>query len=155
VEKLDLTAELENALAQVFPPAVPTDIQIRREFGRGFPPLLMQRSHLTETLVNLLQNAREALQDRGTLVVTATCSREDAAKISVADDGPGIAPELLERIFEAYYTTKEKGTGLGLAIVKHNVELYGGVVRVESELGKGARFTLNFPAKTLMKWNVK
>jgi signal transduction histidine kinase len=155
VEKLDLTVELENALAQVFPPAVPTDIQIRREFGRGFPPLLMQRSHLTETLVNLLQNAREALQDRGTLVVTATCSREDAAKISVADDGPGIAPELLERIFEAYYTTKEKGTGLGLAIVKHNVELYGGVVRVESELGKGARFTLNFPAKTLMKWNVK
>ena len=49
--------------------------------------------------------------------------------------------------FEAYYTTKEKGTGLGLAIVKHNVELYGGTVRVESELGKGAKFTLIFPAK--------
>jgi signal transduction histidine kinase len=155
VEKLDLPAELDNALAQVFPPAVPTDIKIRREFGRDFPPLLMQRSHLTETLVNLLQNAREALQDRGTLVVAATWNRNNAAEISVADDGPGIAPELLERIFEAYYTTKEKGTGLGLAIVKHNVELYGGAVRVESELGKGARFTLNFPAKTLMKWNVK
>jgi signal transduction histidine kinase len=155
VEKLEVLTELENALAQVFPPAVPTDIKIRREFGHGFPPLLMQRSHLSETLVNLLQNAREALQNRGTLVVTATRSRVHAAEISVADDGPGIAPELMERIFEAYYTTKEKGTGLGLAIVKHNVELYGGTVRVESELGKGARFTLNFPAKTLMKWNVK
>jgi len=76
-------------------------------------------------------------------------------EISVADDGPGIAPHLVERIFEAYYTTKTKGTGLGLAIVKHNVELYGGTVRVESVLGKGARFTLNFPAKTLMKWNAK
>jgi two-component system phosphate regulon sensor histidine kinase PhoR len=47
-------------------------------------------------------------------------------------------------------TTKEKGTGLGLAIVKHNVELYGGAVRAESELGKGARFILIFPAKTFI-----
>jgi signal transduction histidine kinase len=72
-------------------------------------------------------------------------------EISVRDDGPGIAPDKIERIFEAYYTTKERGTGLGLAIVKHNVELYGGQVRVESELGKGAKFTLTFPAKTLLK----
>jgi signal transduction histidine kinase len=155
VEKLDVVAELEQALAQVFPPVVPTGIQIRREFGHGFPPLLMQRSHLSEALVNLLQNAREALHDRGTLRVTATCSREYTVVITVADDGPGIGPELLGRIFEAYYTTKEKGTGLGLAIVKHNVELYGGTVRADSELGKGARFTLSFPAKTLMKWNLK
>ena len=72
-------------------------------------------------------------------------------EISVRDDGPGIPPDKIERIFEAYYTTKEKGTGLGLAIVKHNVELYGGTVRVESELGKGAEFTVIFPAKALMK----
>jgi len=69
----------------------------------------------------------------------------------VRDDGPGIAPDKIERIFEAYYTTKERGTGIGLAIVKHNVELYGGHVRVESELGKGAEFTLTFPAKSLLK----
>ena len=72
-------------------------------------------------------------------------------EISVADDGPGIAPDKVERIFEAYFTTKEKGTGLGLAIVKHNVELYGGTVRVESVLGKGAKFTVIFPAKSLPK----
>ncbi len=69
------------------------------------------------------------------------------------DDGPGIPPEKIERIFEAYYTTKEKGSGLGLAIVKHNAELYGGTVRVESELGKGAKFILIFPAKALMKFS--
>jgi signal transduction histidine kinase len=155
VEKLEVLAELENALAQVFPTAMPTGIRICRDFGRGFPPLLMQRSHLSEALVNLLQNAREALNDQGTLLVTATCDQKYTVEISVADDGPGIAPHLVERIFEAYYTTKTKGTGLGLAIVKHNVELYGGTVRVESVLGKGARFTLNFPAKTLMKWNAK
>jgi signal transduction histidine kinase len=67
----------------------------------------------------------------------------------VADDGPGIAPDKAGRIFEAYFTTKEKGTGLGLAIVKHNAELYGGTVRVESALGKGAKFTVVFPARAL------
>ena len=67
------------------------------------------------------------------------------------DDAPGIPPDKTERIVEAYYTTKEKGTGLGLAIVKHNVELYGGTVRVESKSGHGAKFLLLFPAKALMK----
>jgi len=155
VEKLDLITELEGALEQVFPSAVPTPIRIRREFGHSFPPMLMQRNHLSEALVNLLQNAREVLQDQGEIVVTAACDREYTVKISVADTGPGIAPDLIERIYEAYYTTKEKGTGLGLAIVKHNAELYGGGILVESVLGKGAKFTLIFPAKTLMKINLK
>ena len=73
--------------------------------------------------------------------------RDYSVEISVRDDGPGVPPDKIERIFEAYYTTKEQGTGLGLAIVKHNVELYGGTVRVESGLGKGATFILLFPAK--------
>lgn len=153
VEKLDVLTELEKALAQVFPPAMPSSIEIQRDFGHGFPPLLMQRSHLSEALVNLLQNAREALHEHGALRVAAEYSRDYTVTISVADNGPGIAPELIERIFEAYYTTKEKGTGLGLSIVKNNVELYGGRVQVESELGKGAKFTLTFPAKTLMNLN--
>jgi signal transduction histidine kinase len=155
VEKLDLLTEIEGALEQVFPTAVPTAIQIRREFGHGFPPMLMQRNHLAEALVNVLQNAREALGGQGEVVVSATCDREYTVRISVADNGPGIAPELVERIYEAYYTTKEKGTGLGLAIAKHNAELYGGKILVESVLGKGAKFTLIFPAKTLMKINLK
>ena len=76
---------------------------------------------------------------------------EDAIEVTVRDDGPGIAADKRERIFEAYYTTKPRGTGLGLAVVKHNTELYGGRVQVESELGKGSQFSLNFPAKTLMR----
>ena len=151
VEKLNVIEELNRAIAQVFPPAVPTAIQIHREYGHGFSPLLMQRGHLSETFVNLLKNAREALGDKGNVRVAADCHRDHLIEISVRDDGPGIAPDKIERIFEAYYTTKERGTGLGLAIVKHNVELYGGQVRVESELGKGAKFTLTFPAKALPK----
>jgi carboxymethylenebutenolidase len=71
--------------------------------------------------------------------------------VQIGDDGPGIPAEQLPKIFEPYFTTKEKGTGLGLAIVKHNTEFYGGTIEVESELGKGTRFTINLPAKTVMR----
>jgi len=142
---------LDKAVTQVFPPAVPTGIRLHRDYARDFPPLLMQRAHLSEMFLNLLKNAREALNDRGNIFITASCRRDYSIEVGIRDDGPGIAPDKIESIFEAYYTTKEKGTGLGLAIVKHNVELYGGTVRVESKLGQGTRFILLFPAKTLTK----
>jgi signal transduction histidine kinase len=152
VEKLNVIEELETAIERVFPPAVPYPIQVHRHYGADFPPLLMQRRHLTETFINVLQNAREALGDTGgNVFVDAQCHSDFSVEVSIRDDGPGIPVEKLGKIFEAYYTTKEKGTGLGLATVKHNVELYGGAVRVESELGKGARFVLVFPAKALIK----
>jgi signal transduction histidine kinase len=153
VEKLSVTEELDRAIEQVFPRAVPGGVSIQRRYATDFPPLLMLRRHLFEIFANLLQNAREALNGKGNMVVTAECHGDYSVEVSVQDDGPGIAPDKLEQIFEAYYTAKERGTGLGLAIVKHNVELYGGSVRVESELGKGAKFTLLFPAKTLMRLN--
>jgi signal transduction histidine kinase len=103
--------------------------------------------------VNLLLNAREVLGTRGNIFVTARYHSDYSIEISVRDDGPGIAMDKIEKIFEAYYTTKERGSGLGLAIVKHNVELYGGNVRVESKLGQGAKFTLIFPAKALIKFS--
>jgi signal transduction histidine kinase len=155
VEKLKVVEEIDNAVEQAFPGAVPSGIRLKKKFTGPFPPLLMQRSHLTQVLVNLLTNAQEALGGQGKVAITAGCDREQAVEISVADDGPGIAPDRIGRVFEAYFTTKEKGTGLGLAIVKHNVELYGGTVRAESVLGNGAKFTVIFPAKSQPKRFVK
>ena len=152
VEKLSVTEELDRAIAQVFPPGSHYAVTIERNYAPDFPPLLMQRKHVSETFVNLLQNAREALDGKaGRIDVTAVCRRDYSTEVTISDNGPGIPAEKHERIFEAYYTSKEKGTGLGLATVKHNVELYGGKVRLESELGKGARFILLFPARTLMR----
>jgi signal transduction histidine kinase len=151
VERLDALEELDQAISRVFPPAARYPIRVHREYAGNFPPLFMQRRHVGETLINVLQNAREALQPQGgNVFISAHCLEDHAIEISIRDDGPGIPPEKQGQIFEAYYTTKEKGTGLGLATVKNNVELYGGRVRVESALGKGARFVLVFPTKTLI-----
>jgi signal transduction histidine kinase len=124
---------------------------VKLDLHGPFPPLLMQRRHISEILVNLLLNAREALGDKGKITVTAQVRPDQAVEIIVADNGPGIPPDKLGRIFEAYFTTKERGSGLGLSIVKNNAELYGGTARAESELGKGARFSLVFPAKASLK----
>jgi signal transduction histidine kinase len=154
VEKLNLIEEVNHAVDQTFPAAVETGVQVERRFAAHLPPLLMQRDHLSQILVNLLQNAREALSGKGKVTVSVSVRRDEAVEIIIADNGPGISPDKVEKVFEQYYSTKEKGTGLGLAIVKHNVELYAGKVRAESELGKGARFILTFPAKTVVNVTV-
>lgn len=155
VEKLKVSEEIERAVEQVFPASASAadagGAQLVQHVHGGFPPLLMQRGHFGDILVNLLLNARQAMAEKGTVQLTATCNRDQAVEIVVADDGPGIPPDKVERIFEPYFTTKEKGTGLGLTIVKHNVELYGGTVRVESVLGQGAKFTVILPAKSQPK----
>lgn len=151
VEKLNVIDELNRAIEEVFPIGVPNRAHIRRDFVGQFPPLLLQRKHFNDAVSNLLQNARDASPPEGKIYVGARFLADESIAITVRDEGPGISADKIERIFEAYYTTKPQGSGLGLAVVKHNTELYGGTVRVESELGKGAKFTLTFPSKTLMK----
>jgi signal transduction histidine kinase len=151
VEKLDLVDEVNRAIEQTFPAAVESGVQVELRFAPHLPPMLMQQEHLSQILVNILQNAREALNGKGRIIVAVVFRGGESVEIAISDTGPGIPPDKVEKVFEQYYSTKEKGTGLGLAIVKHNVELYAGKVRAESELGKGARFILTFPAKTVMR----
>ena len=150
VERLNVTEELNRALNQVFPPGAYRTIQIRTDYADNLPPLLMQRKHFSEMLVNILQNGREILTNGGRIDVSAE-AKDEMVRIVIADDGPGIPPEKTEKIFDPYFSTKPRGTGLGLAIVRHNAEIYAGHVRVESELGHGARFILELPTRTFMK----
>lgn len=151
VERLKVVEEIDRAVEQVFPEPDAAGTKLVKHLKGPFPVLLMQRGHFADILMNLLLNARQALAASGTVQLTAVCTRDHAVEIIVADDGPGIPPDKVERIFEPYFTTKEKGTGLGLTIVKHNAELYGGTVRLESVLGKGAKFTVTLPAKSQPK----
>jgi signal transduction histidine kinase len=151
VERLNVADEIDRAVDHAMPSAAKYPILVDKEYEAGLPVLMMQRGHLMEVLVNLIQNAREAIVGRGQIRITARSDQDYVVIVTVADDGPGIPKAKLDKIFQPYFTTKEKGTGLGLSIVKHNIELYGGTVRVESELGKGTRFVLQFPTRTITK----
>jgi signal transduction histidine kinase len=151
VERLEVGDEVDNAILEIFPRAAKYRVEIVKNYEAPLPSLLMQKRHLSSVLGNLLQNAREAMNGVGRIEVSVRYGTNDSVIISIADNGPGIAPDKIDKIFEAHFSTREKGTGLGLAIVKHNTEIYGGMVKVESELGQGTRFTLEFPARILMR----
>jgi signal transduction histidine kinase len=151
VERLDVSEEMDNAVLEVFPSAAKYKVRVHKSYEPALPALLMQKRHLSGVLVNLLQNAREAMNGRGEIDISAKYGENDSIRIIITDTGPGIAADKIDKIFEAYFTTREKGTGLGLAIVKHNTEMYGGTVNVQSEPGKGTQFALEFPSRILMR----
>ena len=151
VEKLRLPEELDQAVREVFPDEAQYGTRIKRAYSPDLPSLLMQRAHLAEILVNVLKNARDAMDGQGGVQIKARPGQDQSITVIISDQGPGIPKDKQQRIFEPYFSMKPKGTGLGLAIVKNNVEMYGGSVKVESELGNGARFVINFPTRTFMK----
>jgi len=151
VEKLQIDEELDRAIAEVFPSRAAYNVVVQTDYAEQLPTLLMQRGHLSEILVNILQNAREATGGQGKIIVSAEPGPDQSIIVRISDNGPGIAKSQMSKIFEPYFSTKSKGTGLGLSIVKHNVEMYGGTVRVQSELGKGATFVIQLPTRTFMK----
>jgi two-component system sensor histidine kinase FlrB len=99
---------------------------------------------LRPVLANLVRNAVQAMEGGGTLTVTVARVAEEAA-VTIADTGPGIAPEAHEAIFRPFYTTRSKGTGLGLAVARELVRAMGGTLAVASEIGRGAAFTVRLP----------
>jgi len=102
-------------------------------------------TQLNQVLVNLLLNARDASASASVIEIRATRESKQLAEIVVADHGSGIRPELLERIFDPLFTTKQRGTGLGLAVVRQVVEAHGGSVSAQSRLGDGTQFHLHLP----------
>jgi len=151
VEKLDFREELKQAMVEVFPDYAEFEVKTRTKIDGDLPALMMQRGHLREILLNLLVNAREASGKGAQVLVNAHTTTDFSIELRIKDEGGGISADHMERIYEAYFSTKKKGTGLGLAIVKQNVELYGGAIEVESELGQGAEFIITLPTRALQQ----
>jgi signal transduction histidine kinase len=111
----------------------------------GLPRVHARSGELKEVLLNLLENARAALDRDGSITVSAR-SEGDEVTLEVQDDGSGIPRELQERVFEPHFSTRSSGTGLGLAIVRRLVESWGGKVSVESGPGRGTRVRVRLQA---------
>ena len=153
IEKIDVKEDLLGAIGEVFPQDHTFPVTIKKYISDALPPLMIQRAHLREIMVNLLVNAREHVGEEGIVEISCSPSPDYEIEMRIKDSGEGIPVEQTEQIFEPYFTTKKKGTGLGLAIVKQNTELYGGEILVESELGVGTEFILTFPTRVLSRDN--
>lgn len=121
-------------------------IVVERDYGCR-PMVVADRDRIEQVFLNLIVNAADAMPRGGTLSVRIEQPTSDVVEISIEDTGVGIESRDLERIFDAFYTTKErgKGTGLGLLVSQRIVNEHGGTLRVASEPGKGSRFTITLP----------
>jgi PAS domain S-box-containing protein len=119
-------------------------IAFRLELSPSLPDVEADADQLKRVLLNVVNNALEAMEGRTGEIVARTEAQDSVVVFSVRDDGPGM--EDVERIFEPHYTTKVKGTGLGLAIARQIVEEHGGRIAASSEIGRGSKVTIEIPA---------
>jgi signal transduction histidine kinase len=122
-------------------------VHLNFRVAEGLPALVVDPQQLKQALINLILNALQATPPGGAVQVTAEAEME-ALRIAVIDSGNGIAPELMDRIFDPYVTTKPHGTGLGLPIALRIIQAHGGTLDVKSALGEGTMVEVHLPIAT-------
>jgi len=121
------------------------NIEFVKELGDGLPVIVADAAQLQQVVLNLLLNAVDAIQEKGTITVKSLTKGKDSVQIVVADTGKGIDEQGLEKIFQPFFTTKPKGTGLGLSICKRLIEQHHGRMQVARNPGGGLMFTICLP----------
>ena len=123
-------------------------VELAVDLGEPDPIALVDAGQIRQCLINLVRNASEALSAKGGGTVTLRTRRAgERITISVEDNGVGIAADVLPRLFDPFFSTKEGGSGLGLALTQQIVKDHGGDLSVDSVVGKGTTFTVSVPAK--------
>jgi signal transduction histidine kinase len=144
LQPADLNAELKRALDLFQAQADHSHIDVIRYLDPELPTVQLDRETFQAALLNLILNAQQAMPEGGQLVVR-TYELPAAVVLDLIDTGYGIEPEVEAKMFEAFYSTKPAGSGLGLPTAKRIVEAHGGKILVESEVGRGTKFTIILP----------
>lgn len=145
LQPVHLASIVNEVISMTSPEAEQRGIVIKTECTPAVPEINADPGMLQQALLNLTINACHAMPDGGTLKVTCRPVSRHRVEIAVEDTGIGIPPENLSRIFDLYFTTKQKGSGIGLSMVFRIVQLHDGEVEVQSTPGHGTRFRLLFP----------
>jgi signal transduction histidine kinase len=130
-------------------------VRVVSELDAGLPQVSADRDQMTQVVLNLLENARDAVESKGSdesvgRITVRTRGLAGTVALEIEDNGPGFDPAIREKLFTPYFTTKKTGTGLGLSIVHRIVTDHGGKVSAQSEPGMGARFVVELPAEDVV-----
>ena len=153
IKDVDLLSFIPEVTSMISKKASVSGITLREQIAENTPIIHVDPSQLQQVLLNLYNNAIDAIVDRhgsqgGELTIEAGPDEDGRVRVSVKDNGVGISPENLKKVFTPFFTTKPvgKGTGLGLSVCYGIVDSMGGVMEVESEKGVGTRFVIRLPA---------
>jgi len=154
LQEFDFTGVVDDTLQIVRPEALKKGIELTAA-NTGFPlPVRGDRIQVQQVLMNLAINGIDAMHDcrpgEAKMLISTALVGGSAVRVSVADSGTGVPPDALNRIFDAFYTTKGQGTGLGLSIARTIVETYGGRIWAENRPGGGATFFFTMPLSKAM-----
>jgi PAS domain S-box-containing protein len=131
--------------------AMKNGVSVRTQLAEGLPPIEGDRVQLQQVILNLIVNAIEAMSGTNgaprEMLLSTGKTEPDAVQFAVRDSGPGLAPVALERLFDAFYTTKPSGLGLGLSICRSIIEAHGGRLWATTNLPRGAIFQFTVPAR--------
>lgn len=145
-EKLRLEGVLEDTISLIAYRTSLEGIEIRRFIGQDLPDFIGNVQEMREVFLNLILNALQAIGAGGVIQVGITFQKADKVfVIQVADSGPGIPAEDLDKVFNPFFTTRPEGTGLGLFVTQQIVHRYGGSIRAESQPGEGTLFVIELP----------
>jgi signal transduction histidine kinase len=123
-------------------------VTMHTDLAEELPKVMADRVQLQQALMNLMLNGIEAMRDtRGELSIKSQLADDSRLLISIADTGVGLPSEKIDKIFNAFFTTKSQGTGLGLAITRSIVESHGGRIWATANSGRGATFSFTLPSR--------
>ena len=145
LQPVSLAMIISDVVTTVTPQAETQRVVVKSDCPRDLPEINADPGMLRQALLNLALNGCQAMPDGGTLRIACHRGPRDRIMVDVEDTGIGIPPENLQKIFDLYFTTKEKGSGIGLSMVYRIVQLHDGEVEVQSTPGRGTRFRLVFP----------
>lgn len=146
-EAISVAPYLKELAALITAEANSSRVNVDLKVPGDLPPLHADRNYLKQLLLNLVLNGIQAMPDGGTLSIAARAVK-DRLELTVADQGTGITPAVMKKIFEPYFTTKNNGSGLGLSIARRIAEAHGGAITVETEASRGSRFRVLLPFRT-------
>ena len=145
---VDLHKVIDETLLLINNPAIRKKVMIETDYAPGLPPVKIDIFQFKQVLINIILNGIQAIKHTGTLTLRTSYHPASAQVcVKIQDTGRGIPPENIPRLFDPFYTTKEKGTGLGLLVADKIMEIHQGYIEVESEVGRGTCFSLYLPVK--------
>jgi two-component system, NtrC family, sensor histidine kinase HydH len=146
LEAVEVPELVRSLFATLAPRFETRGVTLRLTAPPDLPPVLADRAHLGQAIQELLTNAADAMPTGGRVTVDATVAEgAPLVRIGVQDTGPGVTPEVRDRIFQLFMTTKATGTGVGLAVAKKIVERHGGTIAIGDNVPHGTRFTIDLP----------
>jgi PAS domain S-box-containing protein len=147
LKAVDLNALLQNVIALLEVEWQQAGVRFEFQPKPSLPPITADEELLHQAFMNLVLNACQAMSKGGTVRLAAESESREMVRLTVADEGAGIPPEDLDKIFALYYTTRPDGSGIGLSLVYRTVQLHDGNIDVSSEVGKGTTVTVRLPVR--------